>query len=82
MTVSNKTVAFCGLIDPEAKTRLISFLEDQRARIVIWSEHLDILILGDDYRKKFKYKSVNGSSTRIVPYRDIRLPVVQKWLLW
>lgn len=78
MTVSNKTVAFCGLIDPEAKTRLISFLEDQRARIVIWSEHVDILIVGDDYKKKFKYKSVKGSSTRIVPYRDIRLPVVQK----
>ena len=77
MLFRSKTVAFCGFIDPERKTRLLSFLKDQGAHIVIWSDRVDILLVGEGYTKKYKYKCVKGSMTKIVPHETISIPTIQ-----
>ena len=79
ISLANASFAFCGYIEPQQCLKIRSFLEKQQARFVIFSNTIDILILGDDYKQRHKYKSLKKTVKHCIPYTTIlsSIPEIQ-----
>ena len=76
--MTNKSFAFCGDIDDSSKQKIILFLEPFHARYLTLSNTLDYLIVGENYKEKYKYKLLK-KTVSCIPYKEVlhRIPAIQ-----
>ena len=76
--LTNATIAFCGTIDESSKQAILNYLQPFHVRICTLSKEAKFLIVGNDYKEKYKYKLLKKTA-QCISYKDIldRIPTIQ-----